>query len=109
MPMVAFSTDVSALDLDGSKRGSLSDEMPCSVCYLEDDKLDCIQGCPDPFDSCQYAGDGGICEFGYAACLQKFGCSGQSGQADCIGLATGKFSRMISALKACGFFTSIEL
>ncbi|OWY50642.1 hypothetical protein AALT_g11889 [Alternaria alternata] len=36
--------------------------------------------------------DGGICEFGYAACLQKFGCSGQSGQADCIGLATATLS-----------------
>ncbi|KAH7171444.1 hypothetical protein EDB81DRAFT_877439 [Dactylonectria macrodidyma] len=46
-------------------------------------------GCPDSFDPCQYVEDDGTCTFGYAACLQKMGCGGRSGEADCIGTATG--------------------
>ncbi|KAK4119253.1 hypothetical protein N657DRAFT_650357 [Parathielavia appendiculata] len=47
------------------------------------------QGCPDPFDTCQYTAEDGQCVFGYAACLQKMGCGGRAGEADCIGTATG--------------------
>ncbi|KAK5661237.1 hypothetical protein OQA88_11130 [Cercophora sp. LCS_1] len=44
--------------------------------------------CPDPFSPCQYEEDG-ECQFGYAACLQKMGCSNTPGGADCIGLSIG--------------------
>ncbi|KAL1792968.1 hypothetical protein ACET3X_009475 [Alternaria dauci] len=58
-------------------------------CYYENDKIDCIQGCPDPFNTCQYEDSEGICVYGYAACLQKMGCSGTAQQADCMGYASG--------------------
>ncbi|KAK0742981.1 hypothetical protein B0T18DRAFT_447811 [Schizothecium vesticola] len=44
--------------------------------------------CSDPFSSCQYQ-DGNECVYGYSACLQKFGCSGAAGGADCLGTALG--------------------
>lgn len=48
------------------------------------------KGCPNSFDPCQYVEDDGTCSFGYAACLQKMGCGGRAGEADCAGTATGK-------------------
>ena len=48
--------------------------------------------CPDPFSSCQYQDSDG-CVYGYSACLQKWGCSGAAGGADCIGIAFGKLPR----------------
>ncbi|KAL2059825.1 hypothetical protein VTL71DRAFT_9980 [Oculimacula yallundae] len=45
--------------------------------------------CPDPFDVCTYTNTDGECETGYGACLQKMGCDGRSGDADCIGIAIG--------------------
>ncbi|KAJ3523240.1 hypothetical protein NM208_g12526 [Fusarium decemcellulare] len=47
------------------------------------------EGCPDPFDPCQYLEDDGTCSFGYAACMQKMGCGGKAGEADCLGTASG--------------------
>ena len=46
--------------------------------------------CPDPLSPCQYANDG-KCEHGYAACLQKMGCSNRPDGADCIGTSLGEF------------------
>ncbi|KAJ4253800.1 hypothetical protein NW762_010195 [Fusarium torreyae] len=45
--------------------------------------------CPDPFNTCQYLGDDGICVFGFEACMQKMGCSGDAMAADCMGTASG--------------------
>jgi hypothetical protein len=53
------------------------------------------RGCPDPFSVCQYAQEDGSCAFGYAACLQKMGCNGKSGETDCIGTALGLSSPKI--------------
>lgn len=60
-------------------------------CVAHDNKVECVRGCPDPFSVCQYTNDDGTCAYGYAACLQKMGCDGRSGGADCIGTATGTF------------------
>ena len=49
------------------------------------------EACPDPFSPCQYD-DNGECQMGYAACLQKMGCSNTPGGADCIGTSLGELS-----------------
>ncbi|KAK3357836.1 hypothetical protein B0T25DRAFT_604912 [Lasiosphaeria hispida] len=59
-----------------------------SDCAQKDNKVACWPGCPDPFSPCQYANEEGGCDYGYAACLQKMGCDGRAGGADCIGTAT---------------------
>jgi len=61
------------------------------VAYKNNNGVDCKIGCPNSFDPCQYLEDDGTCSFGYVACLQKMGCGGRGGQADCIGTATGMF------------------
>jgi hypothetical protein len=64
---------------------------PSLDCSNNNNRVECKRGCPDPFSPCQYAETDGSCSKGYSACLQKMGCDGRSGGADCIGTATGRF------------------
>jgi len=54
--------------------------------------------CPDPFSPCQYEEDG-QCQMGYAACLQKMGCTNEPGGLDCVGTSLGEFSLSVADLK----------
>jgi len=56
--------------------------------------------CPDPFSPCQYEEDG-ECQMGYAACLQKMGCTNEPGGLDCVGTSLGVFSLFCSTLLFC--------
>ncbi|KAK3395322.1 hypothetical protein B0H63DRAFT_534079 [Podospora didyma] len=64
-------------------------EIGHGYCHVTSNSVECKRGCPDPFDVCSYAETDGSCSHGYSACLQKMGCDGRSGGADCIGTATG--------------------
>jgi len=46
--------------------------------------------CDDILSPCQIQ-KGDNCYKGYAACLERMGCSNEAGGADCIGLSMGEF------------------
>src|SRR5689334_14823623 len=63
---------------------------PSSIdCKSHSKGVSCSPGCPNNLSPCQYIEDDGSCTYGYIACLQKMGCGGKAGDADCIGTSVG--------------------
>ncbi|KAK4031957.1 hypothetical protein C8A01DRAFT_41603 [Parachaetomium inaequale] len=52
-------------------------------CVNRSNKVECVPGCAT-YEVCNISMEDGSCEWGPAACLEKMGCGGRAGEADCL-------------------------
>ena len=55
-------------------------------CANRNNRVDCVPGC-ERYDLCNLSQEDGSCKWGPAACMEKMGCGGRAGDADCLNIS----------------------
>ena len=55
-------------------------------CANRNNRVDCVPGC-ERYDVCNLSQEDGSFKWGPAACMEKMGCGGRAGDADCLNIS----------------------